>query len=463
MCGALRHESCYCGEGAKRVICRVLLRAALFYKVSSDIYTFVAMLLSTRRPVVEVRFLLSAPIRLSLHTLQSFQRPQCLPIRATNGRSPQCLAQRRNICLYKTATAQTVLGQHKVLPFERYTTQSHNASEHLVNLKTDTDVIKGVPLQQLYDKHIKPGQILYLLDDIPDRDTKTVDKLKSADVSRNYSTYGILEAGTMPHNVKDPRKGKGIGALRVSPIKLSSPSAYFKLVMDRSYQFLSHGSPVEFTMRYRSGHIDKKEQLDTGEIDSWMWIHDHFPHVRPDFILRSMPAGSRFLVDPVTNGHAMQFVIALQVPKGPRLVYNLTNRLFKVKESVKLSISKGSQAQLPKALRSRLQREGNKAYSPVTGMPIRGDPEAKALEEQKKIEAEQQKSAAADRYLPEIVHKSSMRDDKLSPGGYLLPPRRVKVQEKGFYKKKFNESGRGTVKTRKRPSNFIDGNPLEVS
>jgi hypothetical protein len=423
-----------------------------------DIYTSVAMLLSAQRPVVEIRFLLSAPIRLSLHTLQSFQRPQCLPTRPQNSRSPQCLAQRRNLCLYKTAKADTVLGQHKILTFERYKVPPSNDSKHLVNVGKGEAAIKNVSLQELYDKHVKPGQLLYLLDDIPDRSTKDVDRLKSATIAKNYNTFGLFEAGSLAHNVKDPKKGKGIGALRVSPLKLSSPASYFKMVLDRSYQFLSHGSPVEFIIRYKSGHIDKEERLATAETESWRWIHDHFPHMRPDFILRSMPEGSRFLVDPVSNGHALQFVIALDAPKGPRLGASLTTRLFRVKESVKQSIAKGQQAQLPMVMRSKLQREGNKAYTPVTGMPVREDPEAM------KLEAEQRQSPLSiDRYLPAPVVKSNIRDDKLSSGGYLLPPRPVRVREKGYYKAKFGQAGRGTVQTKKHSSNFLDGNPFEIS
>jgi hypothetical protein len=457
----LRQESCGCSARAKRVMHRLFHHLELFPS-KAPVYTFVAMPLSARKPVIEFRFLLSAPIRLPLRALQSLHRPQCLPIRPTD-RSSQCLAQRRSLCLYKTARAETVLGQHKLLPFDRYEVPPLDNSEHLVNIGKGEDAIAtDVSLQEVYDKHLKPGQIIYLLDDIPKSTAESVDKLHTADVTKRNRTFGVFQAGSLPHNIKTLGKGKGPGALRVSPLKLSSPADYFKLVMDRSYQFIEQGSPVEFSIRFRSGHVNKEEQLVPSETDSWRWIHCHFPHVRPDFILRSMPEGSRFVVDPVSNGTVLQFVIAANVPKGPRIPDNLTRRLFRVKDSVKLSIARGQQAQLPKHFRSQLEEAGNKAYSRVSGMPIKANANPEAAEEPLETEdALSRLSSSPDRYLPEVPAKRlPLRDDKLSKGGYLMPPRPGKVYAKDKFKKE--KSLRGKVKKVRSSSNFIDGNPFEI-
>jgi hypothetical protein len=93
-----------------------------------------------------------------------------------------------------------------------------------------------------------------------------------------------------------------------------------------------------------------------------------FPHLRPDFILKSMPEGSRYMIEPVSNGKKVQLVI---VKPNPKIIHSggLTERLFKVKKSVETSIDRGGQGQLPKVVRSELLASGNKRYSARTGLP----------------------------------------------------------------------------------------------
>ncbi|KAH3940428.1 hypothetical protein HBI56_132140 [Parastagonospora nodorum] len=392
---------------------------------------------TARASVAEFRPMLSPPVRVSLRTLQSFCRPQCQPSPTTRGLPPQCLTQRRNLQLYKTATAETVLGMHKVLPFTQYSLPPLNSSTHLVNLAKGGEMLAQISLQDVYKNHVMPGQLLYLNEEISKRKAESLE-VKNDVALGKHRTFGIFEAESIPGNKKDARQGKGIGALRVTPIMLSSPAHYFKHAIDRSYQFIKHGSPVEFTMRFRGAHAKKEEKLLPVGHELWHWIHEHFPHIRPDFILRSMPEGSRFIIEPVTDGRVLQFVIGTDKARhnGP-FRKDLTERLFKVKASVTMSVEQGKQAQLPKYYRDQLQRAGNKAYSPMTGLPIekKGEVDAMDMDTDTDTTVDRYlpkdttgdrhlpKDTTGDRYLPKDPPRNPVRVDKLSKDGTLLGPR----------------------------------------
>ncbi|KAH7411618.1 hypothetical protein DE146DRAFT_243184 [Phaeosphaeria sp. MPI-PUGE-AT-0046c] len=338
-------------------------------------------MLSTRIPVVEFRSLLSPPIRLPVRAFHSLFGPPCFTCRMGSRRPPQCLQQRRTLVLYKTAKADTVLGMHKLLPFDLYETPPLDASKHLVSLVNGAEVSENISLQEIYDEHIRPGQILYLREGPSKKNVSEKETLQEEQIHTRFRSYGILEAESISGNKKDPTSGKGQGALRVTPISLSSPAAYFRHAMDRSYQFIKSGAPVEFTMAItRKAPKDKQKRLAPTDPSLWHWMHEHFPHLRPDFILRSMPQSSRFVVDPVSDGKVVQFVIAARKPQELRqghshngadpVPLSLTKRLLRVKASVQQSIEQGTQAQLPMVYRQMLHDSGNKSYSRRSSMPV---------------------------------------------------------------------------------------------
>jgi hypothetical protein len=133
----------------------------------------------------------------------------------------QCLAQRRSLVLYKTARASTVLGMHKLLPFDLYEIAPPSASKRLVNLvEGQRSIAKNISLQELYDKHIQPGQLLYLNQSIRKRIAEDVDQLRTtiealqSEGLDSYQTFGIHTAGSKPawrkSTLKDPGAPHGI-------------------------------------------------------------------------------------------------------------------------------------------------------------------------------------------------------------------------------------------------------------
>jgi hypothetical protein len=423
----------------------------------------IAMPLHARIPTVEFHTLLLPPIRVTLRTLQSLYRPQRLrnlPCLRAAGDPFQSSAQRRCLTLYKAARSSTTLGQHKVIPFARYEVKPPGDSAHEINLVGGADgkttIADNISLEDAYNRYIRPGQLLYLAQDIVKNTAEKVNVLKEQNIPLHNRTFGILESGSITGNHKDFKKGKGQGALRVVPIAISTPSEHFKRVMDGAYQFVDHGSPVEFAIAIRRNKTNKLAKLTHGDPEAWPWVHDHFPHLRPDFILKSMPEGSRYAVEPVSDGRVVQFVIIKPSKIHPNPI-NLTGRLFKVKASVQKSIDRGQQSQLPTVLRQQLLEAGNKHYSPTSGLPV-----DQGLED---VEPNWHSSTSVGRYLPikpkfgppSPTHSSTphwiekmrgkrakkagnavWRPDKLNKGGILIKPRAKKTA-------KTSESSAGTT------------------
>ncbi|KAF2854922.1 hypothetical protein T440DRAFT_373714, partial [Plenodomus tracheiphilus IPT5] len=334
------------------------------------------MSLNVRMPTVEFRSLLLPPIRVSLRAFRSVARPRCAhQAPHATPHAAQCLAQLRSLHLYKSAKAKTLLGQHKLMTFTPYKVAPPSQSQHKVNLvdssKAPIMIAEDISLQELYDDYVKPGQMLHLLHNIPKAVAENVDKIqtnKTADEFRNYSLmkpHDAVKKGSKDITLRD-QKGKQLGQLKCIMIRLSSPNAYFRHCMDRAYQFVQSGSPVEFRTRLR-GSTAKIEKIQAGPIDKWQWMHDHWPHLRPDFILKSMPEGSHFLIDPVSDGYIVQFVISLKMEKMPS--GNLNARLWKVKKGVTHSVKSGVQTQLPKMMRQQLVEQGSTDYSVNSGLP----------------------------------------------------------------------------------------------
>ncbi|CBX96767.1 hypothetical protein IAQ61_008283 [Plenodomus lingam] len=329
-----------------------------------------------RTSTVEFRSLLLPPVRVSLCTFQSVFRPPSAPSatrRVTP--TPSLLSPCRALHLYKTARSKTLLGQHKLLTFSPYEVAGLSRSTHKVNLvKSDqnqTVVAADLSLQELYDEHVQPGKMLYLAHNIGKAVGDNLERLRTEDKAQEYRNYAVMEPySCIKQGSKEitlrPTRGKQLGELKCVMVRLSSPSAYFKICMDRAYQFIEAGSPVEFRIRLR-GSTNKMEKQKAGPIENWRWMHDHWPHLRPDFILKSMPKGAMFLIDPVTDGYIVQFVISLAANVMPTV--DLNERLWKVKKGVQKSTSLGRQSQLPKFMRQQLADEGLTDYSPDSGLP----------------------------------------------------------------------------------------------
>ncbi|KAF1938828.1 hypothetical protein EJ02DRAFT_270558 [Clathrospora elynae] len=320
---------------------------------------------------VEFRPLLLPPIRIPFRAIRTLCRPQCASRVLHAAHPPQCLGQHRALHLYKTAKAKTVLGQHKVLTFSQYSILPPSASEHTVNLvKSDTDatvVAENISLQKLYEDHVKPGHMLYITQQPKKVTAERYDKLKDEKVPDEFKTYAIVRDHKHQVPIKNKQNGDQYGGLKCIMINLSSPTPYYKLSLDRAYQFVEAGSPVEVRTRLKGAKLTKTERLQPGDPEAWPWMHKHFPHLRPDFILKAMPEGTVYIVNPVSDGRIVQWVMSLPVKKkGP---IDLTTRLLRVQESVKKSITQGQQGQLPRTMRQQLAESGLTDYSPNTGMP----------------------------------------------------------------------------------------------
>jgi hypothetical protein len=114
--------------------------------------------------------------------------------------------------------------------------------------------------------------------------------------------------------------------------------------------------------------VGKKDKLKPGPQDWWPWLHEHFPHLHPDFILKSMPAGTYYLIKPISDGRRVAFVLSLplsseQYKKGPAPPKDMTGRLFKVQEAVAVRVRQGKQSGLPMTMRMGLIQKGNENYS----------------------------------------------------------------------------------------------------
>ncbi|OSS48080.1 hypothetical protein B5807_06614 [Epicoccum nigrum] len=350
---------------------------------------------TTRLPTVRFRSLLSPPIRIRSQTLHDFIRPQC----ATAPLAATCPAQRRSLHLFKTAKATTALGMHKVLFFDRCDPAPPSESKHKVNLlanATDRSVIaEDLSLQELYDKYVDHGKILYMVDPVLKKVEGSLSRLQENNIPSQNKNYALLDAGTLPHNVKNSQKLlKQHGALKNTIFLLSSPPAYTRLALDRSYQFITHGSPVEFRIRF-SGPA-KKRGAGPGlhnDHDLMPWVFEHFPHMRPDFILKSMPAGTEYMVKPFTDGEIVQFVLALPVEKGSKI--DLTVRLQRVKNQVEKTLPKNKMAHNYLVKRDQRSRVAQ------------GTPREEIIEERRK-----EKEIRTQKHVSTPHLRGSLRNDK---------------------------------------------------
>jgi hypothetical protein len=331
-----------------------------------------AMRIST----VEFRSLLLPPVRVPIHALRTFYRPQCAPVPR-----PACpaqrLEQRRALNLYKTAKAKTVLGQHKVLnftPWEVDKIAPLEKVEHRVKLwETDKNskrlsvIADNIPFQELLDKHVDDGKILYSMCEIKKGMAKTYLDAEDMPFPEELKDYAISKAHTYSAPKGIVQKGTQIAGLKNIIFNESSPVNFFRMRMDQAYQFLERGCAVEFRLRLQGRMLLKEERIKPAGPERWTWMHQHMPHLRPDFIMKAMPKSTRYLVNPVSNGRVVQWVAVLGHKQEPEV--SLDKRLFRIKDAVIGSIKRGNQAMLPKIMRQQLRESGSEDYSINTGLP----------------------------------------------------------------------------------------------
>ncbi|KAJ4378984.1 hypothetical protein N0V86_005861 [Didymella sp. IMI 355093] len=314
-------------------------------------------------PTVEFRSLLLAPIRVRLQTLLPLSRPQCAPVALSRAApAANCVAQRRSLHLYKTARAKTALGMHKILDFVRFDVKPPSESTHRVNLvkwgkgkefnDKFTIVKENLSLEELYE-HVSHGQFIYQADQIPKRIDGKFKDLRDHNIPAQSNNYAIGIAKQTEWNSVDQvsnkvkhaaqKDGNQLGALKTVIMLLSNPVSYKLLSLDRAYQFVELGSPVEFRIRLHDSAVAVKKKAAVPDPELVPWMMDHFPHLRPDFILKAMPAGTKYVVNPVTDGRIVQFVVGRDVKQAPKL--DLTTRLFRVKKAVENTLPNNPMAQ----------------------------------------------------------------------------------------------------------------------
>lgn len=234
---------------------------------------------------------------------------------------------------------------HKIINFDLYDIAPPSASKHTVNIveKKGHRVVKeDVTLEELYEEHASPGKFVHLVDAVDKTLANNIEKMREDNTSVRRR-YAIVDA-RIDEKIKARQKklGEVSGTIKEAHLTLSSPPVYTRIVFDRVYNFIETGSPVEMCIRVFSSSKDRKYEVAGSGLDTQKWLHEHYPHLRPDFILKSMPEGTEFLIKPVTNGNVVQFVLG----KRPAWMKgDLTERAFKVKGVVKQTLPENISAQ----------------------------------------------------------------------------------------------------------------------
>lgn len=232
----------------------------------------------------------------------------------------------------------------KILAFDLYKTLPPIVSNHRVNLvKSESDhtpIAKDISLQELYDKHVAPGKMLYMTQPVSKTLSKDYKKLRDQKIAEQFNNYAIVEAHPIKAKLAaGEAKVANRGQHKIVHMLLANPIEYTKIALNRAYHFIEQGSPVEVRVRML-GAAGKGKTKDTPVgLNAWTWMHAHFPHLRPDFIRKAMPEGTDYLVKPVSDGRIVQFVLTNQTKTMSKT--DLTDRVFKVKKMVSKNLSKG--------------------------------------------------------------------------------------------------------------------------
>ncbi|KAF3045384.1 hypothetical protein E8E11_004959 [Didymella keratinophila] len=297
------------------------------------------------------------------------------------------------------ARAKTALGSHKVLDFDRYKLKPPGESTHRVNLirwKKGQDwkdqfikVKENLTLEELYE-HISPGNFIYQADQLSKKLEGRLEELRDQDIAVQNNNYAIgvakekqwmgsnqISKKTKKNAIKD---GSQMGPLKNVIMLLSNPVTYKHLSLDRAYQFIELGSPVEFRIRLCNSATAVKKKTRSPDPELVPWMMDHFPHIRPDFILKAMPEGTTYIVAPVTDGRMVQFVLGKPTKQAPKI--DLTTRLFRVKTAVEKSLPSNPMAQ--RYMFKKVKHSDGKIFD---GKQVRAMTEEEKAHQKKLIEA----------------------------------------------------------------------------
>ncbi|KAF2793217.1 hypothetical protein K505DRAFT_306172 [Melanomma pulvis-pyrius CBS 109.77] len=286
------------------------------------------------------------------------QRPPHHSLPTVLRRPPQC----RTLHLYKTARARTTLGMHKILPFDQYQIPPPHKSDQKINLWTrpgGAQIAEGLSLEELLENHIKPGHMLYLAQQMKKSHSENYVYLKENKVPNEFNNYAIIEQGKMPVKIAKQKKRsdqspwvRDLAGLKEIHLNLASPRTYWQMVLCRAYAFLDNMHQVDCSIRLKGAFANKKERREPGSPEIWPWMHQHFPHLRPDFIRKSMPEGTYFMIEPFSDGKHVQFVLAMphRTVQTDKVDQSFTDRVLMIKNRASKSIKEGKQSELPKML-----------------------------------------------------------------------------------------------------------------
>jgi hypothetical protein len=239
-------------------------------------------------------------------------------------------------------------------------------------------IAKGINMQELTD-YIHAGKFLLLVKDLKETQKWSFANLVNRDVAQSHKNYYIASHRPQVAVLGKPKRTnskkkwiKQLALLKEIPILLSATTYHFQFCMDRAYAFIDAGHPVEFSVRIGGETEIGEERLQRGHPELFSWMFSHFPHMRPDVILKCMPAGTHYVIEPFGNGGVVKFVLGLSVITGKvdsALTKNYTERVLFIKNELEKEIEKGGVSQLPKEMRKKLIAQGNENYSLDTGRP----------------------------------------------------------------------------------------------
>jgi hypothetical protein len=232
-------------------------------------------------------------------------------------------------------------------------------------------------LEEVFENHISPGNMLYLTQPVKKALSENWETMKENKVPQEFNNYAIVKAGDVGvHIAKHKQRNhpnpefRDLAGLKEIHINLASPVAFWAVVLSRAHAFLDNGNQVEFSIRFKGSFTGKETRRKPGDPEIWPWMHNHFPHLRPDFILKSMPKGTYYMIHPFSDGKHVQFVLAMPHVSNntTSLKRNFTKRALMVKTMVEASIGAGRQPQLPMVDRKKLIEEGSEMYSLDSGV-----------------------------------------------------------------------------------------------
>ncbi|KAL5451869.1 hypothetical protein PMIN05_000255 [Paraphaeosphaeria minitans] len=269
---------------------------------------------------------------------------------------------------------------HKIMNYERYDPPTIAELDHKINILKDVEndvggkvretVAEGVTLGQVFDDYIEPGKILRLAGTMPRIDTPpnkdAMEKRRSADRYRDYVVFDAFSTGAQAEvGGRKATRARGnhneithMLGLREVKLQLGTPMTHFAQMLDKAYQFIELGCPVEFDICIR--HCTDKQAAvlfkGSNPINSLDYVYKHFPHLRSDFIHKSMPIGTRWIVYPFTNSRHVQFVLGRATKRDEFGMSNFTKRVLKVQKAVIQGVEEGWAQQLPRKIRSAIAR-----------------------------------------------------------------------------------------------------------